>query len=82
MPSPETSRENLQKAKAAGKPPRPWRSQAESRAIRLITWHWHLGRGPWCSGRALARWLGVSHTYIQKLDQAAKAKEKEILEFK
>lgn len=27
----------------------------------------HLGYGPNCSGRALAQWLGVSHTYIQKL---------------
>ena len=33
----------------------------------MFIWQWHLGHGPWCSGRALARWLGVSHTYIQKL---------------
>jgi hypothetical protein len=68
MPSPETSRENLQKAKAAGKPPRPWRSDQESRVIRRLVWQWFMYRGPdkW-SGRAVARCLGVSHTWIQKL---------------
>jgi hypothetical protein len=79
MPSPETSRENLQKAKAAGRPPRPWRSHAESRAIRMFIWHWHLGHGPWCSGRALARWLGVSHTYIQKLTRTLPRNESDFL---
>jgi hypothetical protein len=79
MPSPEASRENLQKAKAVGRPPRPWRSQAESRAIRMITWHWRLGHGPWCSGRALARWLGVSHTYVQKLTRTISRNENDFL---
>jgi hypothetical protein len=79
MPSPDTSRENLQKAKAAGKPPRPWRSQAESRAIRMFTWQWHLRHGPWCSARALARWLGVSHTYIQKLARTLSRDESDFL---
>lgn len=79
MPSPETSRENLQKAKAAGRPPRPWRSQAESRAIRMIAWNWHLGHGPWCSGRALARWLGVSHTYVQRLARTLSRDESDFL---
>jgi hypothetical protein len=79
MPSPETSSENLQKAMAAGRPPRPWRSQAESRAIRMITWQWHLGHGPWCSGRALAEWLGVSHTYIQKLTRTLARSESDFL---
>jgi hypothetical protein len=79
VPSPETSRANLQKAKAAGKPPRPWRSQSESRLIRIFVWQWHLDRGPWCSGRALARWLGVSHTYIQKLTQTLSRNESDFL---
>lgn len=79
MPSPEKSRENLKKAKAAGRPPRPWRSQSESRLIRSFVWHWHLGRGPWCSGRALARWLGVSHTYIQKLTRTLSRNEIDFL---
>lgn len=39
-----------------------WRSRAESRLIRMLVWQWLLGHGPWCSGRALARWLAVSHT--------------------
>jgi hypothetical protein len=67
MPSPEASRRNLAIANAHGRPPLPWRSPAEGRMIRLITWQWLLGYGPYCSGRALARWLVVSHTYIQKL---------------
>jgi hypothetical protein len=75
MPSPETSRENLKQAKARWRPPRPWRSRSESRLIRSFVWHWHLGRGPWCSGRALARWLGVSHTYVQKLTRTLSKNE-------
>jgi hypothetical protein len=47
--------------------------------IRLITWQWLLGHGPWCSGRALARWLGVSHTYIQKLTQTLSRNESDFL---
>jgi len=35
--------------------------------IRGFAWQWHTSYGPRCPGRALARWLGVSHTYIQKL---------------
>jgi hypothetical protein len=79
MPSPETSRENLKKAKASWRQPRPWRSRAESRLIRSFAWHWHLGRGPSCSGRALARWLGVSHTYIQKLARTLSTDENDFL---
>jgi hypothetical protein len=69
MPSRESSLRNLKKAQANGSPPRPWRSRAESRAIRMITWQSLLDHGPWCSGRALARWLGVSHTYVQKFSR-------------
>src|SRR6202795_2014870 len=67
MPSREASLRNLAIARSRWSRPRPWRSRAESRVIRLYAWQWLLERGPWCSGRALARWLGVSHTYIQKL---------------
>lgn len=67
MPSPETSRENLKKAKAAGHPPRPLRSYRESQLIRRLAWQWLRSQEPKCSGRALARQLNVSHTWIQKL---------------
>jgi hypothetical protein len=67
LPSREASRRNLAIARSRWRRPRPWRSQSESRVIRLYVWQWFLGHGPWCSARALAGWLGVSHTYIQKL---------------
>lgn len=79
MPSHESSLRNLEKARANGRPPRPWRSRAESRAIRMITWQWLLDHGPWCSGRALARWLGVSHTYVQKLARTLSKNENDFL---
>jgi hypothetical protein len=56
MPSPEASRLNLENAKIYWRASRPWRSKQETRV-----------REPRCSGRAIARKLGVSHTYIQKL---------------
>ena len=37
--------------------------------IRCLAWQWFIGREPRCSGRAIARKLGVSHTYIQKLSR-------------
>jgi hypothetical protein len=79
MPSREASLRNLKKARLRWRPPRPWRSRAESRLIRLFAWHWHLGHGPWCSGRALARWLGVSHTYIQKLTRSLSRNDSDFL---
>jgi hypothetical protein len=79
MPSHETSLRNLERARARWRPPRPWRSRAGSQAIRMITWQWLLGRGPWCSGRALAQWLGVSHTYIQKLSRTLPRDENDFL---
>lgn len=79
MPSPEASRRNLELAKACGRPPRPWRSSAESRLIRLFVWQWLLGRGPRCSQRALARWLVVSHTYVQKVSRTLPRDEHEFL---
>ena len=69
MPSRESSMRNLEKARAHWQhPPRPWRSYEESRVIRRLVWQWFRYRGPEkSSGRAVGRWLGVSHTYIQKL---------------
>lgn len=67
MPSREASRRNLAIARSRWRRPKPWRSQRESSVIRLYIWQWVLGHGPWCSGRALADWLGVSHTYVQRL---------------
>jgi hypothetical protein len=61
--SPEQARENLKK----GKEPRRWRSPSESRLIRMFVWQWALGRGPNCSACALARWLGISDTYLRDL---------------
>jgi hypothetical protein len=67
MPSPETSRRNLQKAKANWRAPLPWRSLQETRLIKTLAWQWYRTKEPLCSGRQIARWLGVSQTYIQKL---------------
>ena len=69
MPSHEASMRNLAKARAAwSHPPRPWRSFQESCVIEQLAWQWFNSQQPgkW-SGRAVARWLGVSHTYVQKL---------------
>ena len=79
MPSRESSLRNLEKARANARPSRPWRSRSESRLIRSFAWQWHLGHGPCCSGRALARWLGVSHTYIQKLKRVLSRRESDFL---
>ena len=79
MPSREASLRNLTRAKAKWRPPRPWRSRSESRLIRSFIWHWYLGHGPWCSGRALARWLGVSHTYVQRLTRTPSRNESDFL---
>jgi hypothetical protein len=68
MPSPEASRRNLENARARWRAPKPWRSADESLAIKRLVWQWFNSAEPakW-SGRAVARWLGVTHTYIQKL---------------
>ena len=63
---------NLRKARSSPRfhPPRPWRSRQESDAIKRLVWRWYSHNGPGAtkeSGRAVARHLGVSHTYIQKL---------------
>ena len=67
MPSPETSRRNLEKAKANWRPPLPWRSSQETRLIKALAWRWYRIKEPRCGVRQIARYLGVSHTYVQKL---------------
>lgn len=67
MPSPETSRINLEKANAHYRPPRPCRSAEECYVIRHLVWQWFRHRGPKWSARTLARWTGVSHTFVLKL---------------
>src|SRR5215472_16353563 len=68
MPSREASLRNLEKAKRNWRAPKPLRCNSESRVIRRLVWQWHHDRSPrkW-SARAVARVLGVSHTYVQKL---------------
>jgi hypothetical protein len=66
MPSYESSMRNLAKARARWHAPRPWRSSHESRMIRRFAFQWFTaGHKP--SGRAWARALGISHTWLQKL---------------
>ena len=67
MPSFESSMRNLAKARARWRPPRPWRSTDESRTIRRYVFVWYTGRGSKPSGRAWAKQLGISHTWLQKL---------------
>jgi hypothetical protein len=60
---------NIQKARAARKrPPLPWRSGLESRIIEQLVWQWWNSPGPrkWPPYR-VARFLGVSHTWVAKL---------------
>lgn len=80
MPSPETSRQNLAKAKANWHAPLPWRSLQETRLIKTLAWQWYRTKEPLCSGRQIARWLGVSHTYIQKLVREFNADTRNILQ--
>src|SRR5262245_15963998 len=68
MPTLEASLRNFAKARARWHPHRPGRSPAETRIIKRLTWQWFTHCGPEkCSARTVARWLGVSHTYVQKL---------------
>jgi hypothetical protein len=68
MPSYESSMRNLAKARAKGRRPRPWRSTEEAEMIRRFVFWWFtcLNRSK-PSGRAWARELGISHTWLQKL---------------
>lgn len=68
MPSRESSLRNLEKARAKRRPSRPWGSSQESQIIRRLVFQWFTCRDrsrP--SGRAWARGLGISHTWLQKL---------------
>lgn len=67
MPSTISLLRNLAKARVRWRPPRPLRSRQEARMIRRFTFQWFTCRGRKPSGRAWARALGVSHTWIQKL---------------
>jgi hypothetical protein len=67
MPSNESSIRNLEKARAVGRPPRPWRSNDEPHMIRRYAFLWYTARGKRPSGRDWARQLGISHTWLQKL---------------
>jgi hypothetical protein len=68
MPSYESSMLNLEKAKARWRQPLPWRSSQESLMIRRYAFQWLICRDPnRPSGRAWARQLGISHTWLQKL---------------
>src|SRR5258708_35117761 len=59
---------NLAKARAKWRPPRPWRSSQEARVIRRFVFQWFTCRdAARPSGRAWARALDVSHTWLQKL---------------
>jgi hypothetical protein len=67
MPSYESSMRNLEKARAKWRSPLPWRSSDESRMIRRFVFLWLMCRGTRPSGRAWARDLRISHTWLQKL---------------
>jgi hypothetical protein len=67
MPSYESSMRNLAKARAVGRPPRPWHDDRESLMIRRLVFQWFTSRGNRPSGRAWARAIGISHTWLQKL---------------
>jgi hypothetical protein len=72
----DASMQNLAKARASERwhPPRPWRSKEEGLMVRRLVFWWLTCRDrnrP--SGRAWARQLGVSHTWLQKVVQELRA---------
>ena len=76
---PEHHAKTCEKRRLPESRPGPGAANQSLVLIRSFAWQWHLGRGPWCSGRALARWLGVSHTYIQKLTRTLSRNESDFL---
>lgn len=80
MPSYESSMRNLAKARASPRwhPPRPWRSKEEARMIRHFIFQWLTCRDRKPSGRAWARDLGISHTWLQELVRRFQADPSEI----
>jgi len=79
MPSYDSSMRNLAKARARGRPPRPWRSKDESRMIQRFVFRWLTCRGTRPSGRSWARDLGISHTWLQKLVRRFQADPSQML---
>jgi hypothetical protein len=71
MPTPESSRRNLEKARANGTVKR-LRSDRETQVIKLLIWQSYFDGGPRPSQRALARQLGVSQPYVRELLQTAR----------
>jgi hypothetical protein len=67
MPSYESSMRNLARAQEKWRPPRPFRSDQETLMIRRLVFQWFTCRNQRPSGRAWARDLGISHTWLQKL---------------
>ena len=68
MPSYESSMRNLARARKRWRRPRAWRSSRESHMIRRFAFQWFTCRDSTRpSGRAWARALNVSHTWLQKL---------------
>jgi hypothetical protein len=66
----DASMKNLAKARESPRwhPPRPWRSSEESQIVQHFVFYWLTCRDrsrP--TGRAWARELGISHTWLQKL---------------
>ena len=59
--------------------PRPWRSREEAQMIRRFVFWWFTGRGSKPSGRAWAKKLGISHTWLQKLVRKFGADPNEML---
>ena len=59
---------NIQKARAARRrAPLPWRSGLESQIIEQLVWQWWLSPAPRWPALRVARLLGVSHTWVNKL---------------
>lgn len=59
---------NIQKARAARRRlPLPWRSGRESQVIEQLVWQWSRSPQPRWPALRVARLLGVSHTWVNKL---------------
>ena len=65
---------NIQKARAARRrAPLPWRSGIESRVIEQLVWQWWRSPAPKWPAYRVARLLGVSHTWVNKLAKRFKS---------
>jgi hypothetical protein len=65
---------NIQKARAARRrAPLPWRSGLESRLIEQLVWQWWQSPAPRWPAYRVARLLGVSHTWVNKLAKRFKS---------